>query len=104
MTSCTVGSYKMYDLLRELPKKDYVNFHQNCGSGFDISDLDQDIYVDLKTKKLWERTGESFKADEFEQRAIELELENEVDIDKEPSRDLINLKIMKDTLVEWWCK
>lgn len=106
VTSWKEGSYNEYYLLKELPKKDYISLHQRCGefSIFETVDRDQDIYVDLKTRKLWMRTGESFKVDEFERKAIELCLEKEVDIDKEPSRDLVNLKFMKDTLVEWWCK
>lgn len=105
-TSWKEGSYNEYHLLKELSKKDYISFHQRCGEFpiFETIDRDQDIYVDLKTRKLWMRTGESFKVDEFERKAIELGLEKEVDIDKEPSRDLVNLKFMKDTLVEWWCK
>lgn len=106
VTSWEEGSHNEYHLLKELPKKDYVNLHRRCEEIpiFETFDRDQDIYVDLKTRKLWMRTGESFKVDEFERKAIELGLEKEVDIDKEPSKDLVNLEFMKDTLVEWWCK
>lgn len=106
VTSWKEGSYNEYHLLKELLKKDYADLHRRCREFpiFGTNDRDQDIYVDLKTRKLWMRTGESFKVDEFERKAIELGLEKGVDIDKEPSRDLVNLKFMKDTLVEWWCK
>lgn len=106
VTSWEEGSHNEYHLLKELPKKDYVNLHRRCEEIpiFETFDRDQDIYVDLKTRKLWMRTGESFKVDEFERKAIELGLEKEVDIDKEPSRDLVNLEFMKDNLVEWWCE
>lgn len=106
VTSWKEGSYNEYHLLKELPKKDYISLHQRFREFqlFESNDRDQDIYVDLKTRKLWMRTGESFKVDEFERKAIELGLEKEVDIDQVPSRDLVNLTILKDTLVEWWCK
>lgn len=100
------GTYNEYHLLKELPKSDYISFRQRCRKFplFETNDRDQDIYVDLKSKKLWIRTGKSFKVDEFERKAIELELEKEVDIDQAPSSNLVNLKFLKDTLVEWWCK
>ena len=106
VTSWKEGSYNEYHLLKELPKSDYIGFCQRCREFpiFGHDDRDQDIYVDLETKKLWIRTGEFFKVDEFERRAIELGLEKEVDIDQSPSSNLVNLKFLKDTLVEWWCK
>lgn len=97
------GTYNEYHLLKELSKSDYINYSQRLPV-FGYNDRDQNIYVDLKTKKLWIRTGESFKVDEFERRAIELGLEKGVDIDQSPSSNLVNLEILKDTLVEWWCK
>ena len=105
-TSCMEGTYNEYHLLKELSKSDYISFSQRHREfpTFGHDDRDQDIYVDLETKKLWIRTGESFKVDEFERRAIELGLEKEVDVDQSPSSNLVNLKFLKDTLVEWWCK
>ena len=106
ITSCLEGSYNEYHLLREFPKKDYINYRQRCSNIplFENDDRDRDIYVDFKTKKLWIRTGETFKVDEFEKKAIELSLERGINIDTKPSEDLVSLKILKDTLVEWWCK
>ena len=102
VTSWKAGSYNEYHLLKELSKKDYYQNHVE--RPFSTDNGDRDIYVDIKTKKLWIRTGEAFKIDEFERKAIEFSLEKNVDIDSEPSNDLVNLKILKDTLVEWWCK
>lgn len=106
ITSCTEGTHNEYHLLKELPKSDYLSFSRRCREFplFEANVRDQDIYVDLETRKLWVMTGEYFKVDEFERKAIELNLEKEVDIDKEPSSNLVNLKFLKETLVEWWCK
>jgi hypothetical protein len=92
-------NWNEYHLLKSLDKDDYLN---DCSYFSRYND--QEIYVDLETKKLWKLTGEFFRVDEFEKRAVELALKNDVVIDQQPSYNLINLKILKETLVEWWCR
>lgn len=89
------GSWREYHLLQELNKKNYIR---------DDKSTDSQIYVDLKTRKLWKLTGQSIPVNEFENLAIKMELDQNVSIDKQPSFELINLRLLKDTLVDWWCR
>jgi hypothetical protein len=89
------GSWREYHLLQELNKKDYSQSNKST---------DSQIYVDLKSRKLWRLTGQSIPVNEFENLAIKMELDQNISIDKKPSFELVNLQRLKDTFVEWWCR
>jgi len=102
-SSDRVGSWREYHLLQELNKKDYIQSNKKDYIQSN-KNTDSQIYVDLKSRKLWRLTGQSIPVNEFENLAIKMELDQNISIDKKPSFELVNLQRLKDTFVEWWCR
>lgn len=94
-----------YTLLRPYPKASFISYRKFCEERL-MSRVDvEDIYVDIKTRKLWKTARDNIK--DFDRFAIEEALEQGIALepyDPNVAARMIKLKSLQENLVDWWCK
>lgn len=116
-----VSSAKPYEfieiaLLEEISKSKYMSLYEMSSTSFNLyrrsSNLtsamynDNDVYVDMDSKKLW-RIVERVNESDFAEFVLKMSLEDGVvieDYEDTIAKKMYSLKWLKDYLVEWYCK
>lgn len=100
------GDRDSYTLLKPWPKKEYENTKKFCFECRVPEDV-EDLYVDMKTRKLWRVVKTNIPTADIERFAISEALENGIVIepyDPALAARMAPLKLLQQTLVEWWCR
>lgn len=100
-------------LLEEISKSDYMSVHEMSSASFNLYSRqssamynDNDVYVDMDSKKLW-RIVERVNESDFAEFVLKMSLEDGVvieDYEDTIAKKMYSLKWLKDYLVEWYCK
>lgn len=104
--SFKIGDRDSYTLLKPWTKKEYEDTRRCCFE-FQMPEDVEDLYVDMKTRKLWRVVKTNIPTADIEKFAISEALKNGIFIepyDPALAARMAPLKLLQETLVEWWCR